>query len=181
MPYSKAIETSDVIYRNLVSAITVAMLLSLLAMLLLVRRILVKPISMMSEQLQKLSASESSETGQHEIADKGELGELAFWFNKRSRKLLEVQHELQEAQEALEQRVTERTNELREEIEKRKQEQGMKDAQNARIEKQHAAIVGLALQESMLTEDIAKAAKSLGLNPVIENNYYKSCLSCNPV
>jgi diguanylate cyclase (GGDEF)-like protein len=159
MPHSKAIETSEVIYRTLVSAITVAMLLSLLAMLFLVRHILVKPISTMSKQLQKLSASEGSETGQLEIADKGELGELAFWFNKRSRKLLEVQRELQDTQEALEKRVAERTNELREEIEKRKQEQEIKDAQGARVEKQHAAIIGLALQESLLTEDIAKAAR----------------------
>ena len=73
--------------------------------------------------------------------------------------MLEVQHELRETQGALEQRVTERTNELREEIEKRKLEQEVKDAQVARVEKQHAAIVDLALRESLFTEDIVKAAQ----------------------
>lgn len=159
MPYSKAIETSNFIYSNLVSAIAIAMLASLLIMLLLVRRILVRPISDMSTQLQILAESEGSETGLLEISDRGELGNLAFWFNCRSQRLLEVQHELQEAQDALEQRVTERTNELREEIEKRKEEQKIKDNQVARVEKQHTAIIGLSLLESLFTEDIVQAAR----------------------
>ena len=66
MPYSKAIETSNLIYRNLVSAIAIAMLVSLLVMLVLVRRILVRPFSDMSKQLQILAESEGSETGQLE-------------------------------------------------------------------------------------------------------------------
>jgi len=90
---------------------------------------------------------------------RGELGQLAFWFNRRSQRLLEVQRELQDAQGALEQRVTERTNELSEEIEKRKHEQEIKDEQVRRVEKQHAAIVDLALRESLFTEDIVKAAQ----------------------
>ncbi len=159
MPYSKAIETSNVIYRNLVSAIAVAMLASLFVMLMLVRRILVRPISDMSKQLRNLAESEGSETGQLETNDRGELGQLAFWFNRRSQRLLEVQRELKEAQGALEQRVAERTDELRDEIEKRKREQEVKDAQVARVEKQHAAIVDLALRKSLFTEDIAKAAQ----------------------
>ena len=159
MPYSKAVETSNVIYRNLVSTITLAMVVALIVMLTVVRRILVKPISAMSQQLQALSEQENPETGQLETRDRGELGQLAFWFNRRSHRLLEVQRELKQAQDALEQRVNERTKELREEIEKRKAEQHIKDTQVARVEKQHAAIVNLTQQESLFTEDIVKAAR----------------------
>ena len=159
MPRSKAVETSNAIYNNLVSAIAIAMLVSLLVMLVLVRRTLLRPISGMSKQLKMLSENKSPDTGLLKTTDRGELGELAFWFNRRSQRLLEVQRELQEAQNVLELRVAERTNELREEIEKRKKEQELKDTQVARAERQHATIMDLALHESLFTEDIVKAAR----------------------
>ncbi len=64
MPYSKAIEASNVIYNNLVSWIVVVMLVSLALMLFLVRRTLVRPIRDMSEQLKLLTESGDSENKQ---------------------------------------------------------------------------------------------------------------------
>jgi diguanylate cyclase (GGDEF)-like protein len=159
MPYSKAVEASNTIYRNLVSAIVIVMLLSLVVMLFVVRRVLVKPITDMSEQLQILSSTENPDKQQLEIADKGELGNLAYWFNQRSEKLLETQDALREAREKLEQRVTERTQALRKEMEKRKGEQVVKEARSARVEKQHSAIIELSLHKSLFEGDIGEAAR----------------------
>jgi methyl-accepting chemotaxis protein len=122
IPYSMATSATNLMYRNLVTSIAVVMTLSLLVILLFVRKTLVSTISDMSKQLQRLTNSSDSAHQQLEINDRGELGQLAFWFNCRSRKLLEVQCELNAAREELEQRVAERAEELRREIERRENE-----------------------------------------------------------
>ncbi len=161
MPYSKAIEPSNVIYKNLVSSILFAVFLSLVISLLLVRRILVHPITHMSSQLKRLSEAKDPENTQLEISDRGELGNLANWFNRRSQKLHETQVALRDAHEDLESRVAERTEELRQEIEKRKHDEALKAAQVARVEQQHAAIVKLSLHSRLSTGDIVEAAKTI--------------------
>lgn len=159
MPNSKAIETSDVIYRNLIGAILVVMLLSLIVTLYVVRSLLVKPVMRMSQQLKLFSEDDESENKLLNITDRSELGNLAYWFNKRSQKLYKVQDELRSIHEDLEIRITERTEELRREIDKRKSVQAVKDEYVARVEKQHASIVGLSVEESLFEGDINRAAQ----------------------
>jgi methyl-accepting chemotaxis protein len=159
MPYSKAIEASNVIYRNLVIYISLAMLFSLVLTLFVVRRVLVQPISGMSRQLKTLAESEKAYDKRLETDDKGELGMLAYWFNQRSDRLLEVQKELRETQNELEQRVVERTKDLRHEIEHRVAEQARKEQWAKRVEKQHAAIVELSIHQALFSGDIKQAAK----------------------
>ncbi len=161
MPYSRATEASNVIYRNLVVYTLVAVLVALAVLLFLVRRILVRPVTEMSEKLRLLSESTDSEHSLLKISDRSELGELAHWFNQRSRKLYEVQHKLRQAHERLENRVIERTEELRQEIEKRKADQALKDLQVARVDRQHAAIVHLSLQDALFQGDVGRAAEMI--------------------
>lgn len=161
MPYSRATDASDVIYRNLASYTVFAVLGSLAAILFLVRRILIRPVTDMSAQLKLLSETADSEHKWLAIADRSELGELAYWFNQRSQKLYEVQNKLREAHERLENRVTERTEELRQEIDKRKADQVLKDSQVARVNRQHAAIVRLSLHDALFQGDIGQAAKMI--------------------
>lgn len=159
MPYSKAIEASNVIYRNLVISISIAMFISLAIMLFAVRRILVRPISHMSNQLQSLTEDDRSVNKLLETSDKGELGTLAYWFNQRSNKLLEVQNELLDAHNELEKRVQDRTEKLRVEIKNRIQQQSEKEKWADRVERQHAAVVSLSLHQSLFNGDITEAAK----------------------
>jgi diguanylate cyclase (GGDEF)-like protein len=159
MPYSMATSATNLMYRNLVTSIALVMTLSLLLILLFVRKMLVSPISSMSKQLQRLADSSDSAHQQLEIRDRGELGQLAFWFNRRSQKLLEVQRELHAAGEQLEQRVAERTEALRQEIEQRSSEQQIKEQRIARVEQQHEAIIELSLHRSLFTGDVVDAAR----------------------
>jgi len=159
MPYSKAIEAAKDIYTKLVFSTIVAMFILLIIILFLVRRILVKPITDMSAQLQELTESSGSDNRQLKISDRGELGKLAFWFNRRSQMLYQVQSELRKAREELEQRVVERTEELREEVERRKIDQASKELRVGRVEQQHSAIVELSLHESLFKGEILKAAR----------------------
>ena len=159
MPYSRATVDSNVIYRNLIGAILVAMFLSLVVMLFVVRRILVRPIADMSRQLKVLAQDVESSERPLRLSDTGELGNLAFWFNQRSQKLFQVQRQLRQAQEELEQRVLERTQELRREVEKRTVEQELREARAHRMERQHAAIVDLSLHESLFQGQVAQAAR----------------------
>jgi len=159
MPYSKAVEASNVIYRNLVSYMILIMFFSLVLILVVVRRILVKPISNMSLQLKELAESDDSYDKRLETNDQGELGALAYWFNQRSNKLLEVQKELRKTQDELEQRVVDRTEDLRHEISLRAQEQDRKEQWAIRVEKQHAAIVELSLHQMLYNGDLQEVAK----------------------
>ena len=70
-----------------------------------------------------------------------------------------MQHQLRRAREELEQRVLERTEELRQQIEKRTQEQEQREARAARVERQHAAIVELSLEESLFQGRVTEAAR----------------------
>lgn len=159
MPYSSAIQATNLIYRNLVTSIVIVMLISLIIILLLVRKILVRPISKMSGQLKMLTESGSSGYSKLDVSDSGELGTLAFWFNERSKKLYEVQKELRKAHEEVEERVNERTDELRREIERRKSDQAVKEARAARVMSQHSAIVNLSIHESLFHGDVVEAAR----------------------
>ena len=71
MPYSRATVDSNLIYRNLIGAILVAMLISLLVMLFVVRRILVRPIADMSRQLKALSEDAESNERPVVLTDSG--------------------------------------------------------------------------------------------------------------
>jgi len=159
MPYSKAIETSNVIYQSVITYISIAMLVSFIIMLLLVRKFIVKPLSRMSRQLQILHKADKNNEDALEIMDSGELGNLAFWFNKRSTKLLDIQNELRETQNELEQRVHERTEELQVEIDNRIKQQSTKEEWALRVERQHAAVFELSLHKSLYSGDITEAAK----------------------
>ena len=164
MPYSKAIEASNVIYRNLIWSITIAMLISLAIMLFMVRRLLVKPVRHVAKQLQTFTEQDESDNKRLETSDKGELGKLVFWFNKRSDKLLEVQNELLETQNELEQRVHDRTEKLHTEIENRIAQQKEKEKLALRVERQHNAVVELSLHQCIFSGDIFEAARVINIS-----------------
>lgn len=159
MPYSKAIEASNVIYRNLILSITIAMLISLVIVLFMVRKLLVKPVSHVSRQLQTFTEQDECDNKRLETSDKGELGKLVFWFNKRSDKLLTIQNELLETQNELEQRVHDRTEKLRIEIENSLAQQREKERLAERVERQHNAVVELSLHQCIFCGDISQAAR----------------------
>ncbi len=161
MPYSNAMETSNVIYQNLIIYIGLAMLSSFIIMLFVVNKFLVKPISGLSIQLRSLSEQGNSNRHRLESEDKGEFGHLAYWFNKRSDQLLNDQEKLSNAQDELETRVRDRTQELENEIEHRIQQQDIKEQWAIRVVHQHAAIVDLSLHDSIFNGDIISAAKIL--------------------
>lgn len=161
MPYSEAVKTADLIYVNLISAMGAVMLVSLLLMLMIVRRVLVKPVADMSKQLQLLAETPDSEHKQLEVSDRGELGRLAFWFNRRSQQLLQVQSELRQIQEELEQRVADRTAKLEQEIQRRRLAEAARDERVARVERQHLAIVDLSLKGAEFEGDVVAAARAI--------------------
>ncbi len=161
MPYSNAMSTSNAIYQNLIFYIGLAMLCSFIIMLFIVKRFLVKPISSLAKQLRYFSEHGDTNNQKLESLDKGEFGQLAYWFNKRSDKLLEVQGKLFEAQNELEERVRDRTQELQNEINYRIKQQETKERWAIRVEHQHAAVVELTLNDSLFSGDIIEAAKIL--------------------
>ncbi|MBI5040183.1 MAG: EAL domain-containing protein, partial [Gammaproteobacteria bacterium] len=161
MPYSTAVAASREIYLNLITAIAFVMALSLLVMLLVTRRILVRPLTAMTRQVQQLTEADSDDRRMLELPGRGELGWLAYWFNRRTEKLLETQRELRDVQEKLEQRVEERTEALREEMTQRQGVQQTREQQMWRMERQHSAIVQLSLHEQLRRGDIVAAAKSI--------------------
>jgi diguanylate cyclase (GGDEF)-like protein len=161
MPYSRATAVSNLIYTNLITYIVAFMLVALAAVLFVIRKILVRPISNMSGQLKVLTESDDPGHRQLKVSDSGELGTLAFWFNERSRKLHEVQQELRKAHEDVESRVIERTEELRHEIDRRKNDELVKEARAARVMNQHAAIVELSTHDTLSKGDIVEAAKTI--------------------
>ncbi|HWS03376.1 MAG TPA: EAL domain-containing protein [Gammaproteobacteria bacterium] len=162
MPYSAAMAASNTIYTKLLIVIAVVMSAALLAMLLVVRRILVRPISDMSGQLRQLTQS-GGESGRliDLPATHGELGQLALLFNRRTCQLLDVQQELRQAQEGLEARVEERTEALRQEMQRRQEVRQLRDLQIERAERQHAAVVKLSLHEALWQGDIVTAAQTI--------------------
>ncbi|MBU1192107.1 MAG: EAL domain-containing protein [Gammaproteobacteria bacterium] len=162
MPYSAAMSASARVYANLIVTVAVVMSAALLAMLLVVRRMLVKPIGDMSQQLRKLTQADS---GNGQLIDlpetQSELGELAWWFNRRTHQLLDVQQELRQTQEDLEDRVEERTEALRQEMQRRQEAQKQRDIQLERTERQHMAVVKLSLHDALSQGDISTAARTI--------------------
>ncbi|MCW9024357.1 MAG: EAL domain-containing protein, partial [Gammaproteobacteria bacterium] len=161
MPYSKATAATNLIYKNLMMTIGVVMCVSLVVILLIVRHLLVRPIVTMSQQLKKFSEINNSSDGLIDINDKGELGNLAFWFNHRSEKLFKVQNELEESREKLEERVARRTNDLLIEINQRNEEHKHKLVSVERVRKQYLSIVELSLNEYLFRGDVHKAAVAI--------------------
>ncbi len=159
MPYSRAVAPSQLFYRNLLSSIGGAMLLSLGIALLVVRKLLVKPIARMSDQLHVLSNMADSEYLELKVDSEDELGTLANRFNQRTQKLAATQSELKLAHDKLEQRVAERTAELEKEIRKRVAAQKALIERAERAEKHHHAIVSLALHKQLMDRNLYEAAR----------------------
>ena len=160
MPYSRAIAESQVIYRNLVVATLIAALVSIAIMLLVVRRLLIRPIAGLSRQLSGFSENEQDEK-LLTTTDKGELEQLVRAFNRRTVRLLETRDQLKRAHDVLEDRVRNRTRDLEEEIRKRHEQQMLKEASSQRVDRQHAAIVRISLDEALYQQDIVRAARSI--------------------
>ncbi len=162
MPYSTAMAASVGLYTKLIVVIAMVMLASLLAMLIVVRRMLVRPIRDMSGQLRRLTQADGGDDSLIDLpATHGELGELARWFNRRTHQLLDTQQELRQTQAGLERRVEERTEALREEMRRRQAAQQQRDLQAERAEHQHVAIVKVSQHEALWEGDIAAAARTI--------------------
>ena len=159
MPYSTATASSGVVYSNLISAILIVMFISLLIVMLFVRRILVQPITGLAGQLKLIAEDGYADNKQLVTDDRGELGMLVRGFNQRTQRLLEAQRALKNTQIELEERVDQRTAELVTEIESRERESKEKDLRRAREAAQHAAIVDLSLDDQLTELDLQDAGK----------------------
>jgi diguanylate cyclase (GGDEF)-like protein len=156
MPYSKAVERSELVYRNLITTIIAVMGISLLIMLFLIRRFLVLPFQQISKQL-----SELDESSALEISDRGELGMLVKLFNRRSQQLVATQEELHKAKAKLEERVEERTRELNQEAEKTLTLQKEKELRAKRIEDQYTSLLALSLNDAVTSGRLIDSAREI--------------------
>ena len=94
-PMSKATEAAVFITETvLTSLILVVFLLSLITFVML-RRYFVNPVQQMTHSLQNSSGQEADLSLRLDDAPRNELGELAFWFNQRTRDLQTVNEQLQ--------------------------------------------------------------------------------------
>ena len=112
MPYSAALHRGEEIFSWLLEVMLLAVFFALLFITLLTGRTLFKPINHLASQLQRIATDSSLHTRLIQTADRGELGALAYWFNHRTRQLLDVQKQIALAHSELEQRVAQRTQEL---------------------------------------------------------------------
>ncbi len=113
MPYSAVIEDSVRLNNKLFIFTLAAIMAALLIIWLLLNKILLYPINNLVRQLRHNSADGSLSTQQLQVNDRSEISMLTYWFNKRTDQLLESQQLLANAHTKLEQRVQERTQELR--------------------------------------------------------------------
>ena len=112
MPYSAALHEGEEIFSRLLQVMLLAVFLALLFITVLTGKALFNPIHHLARQLQRIAADSTLQTRLIQTDDRGELGALAYWFNHRTRKLLDTQRQLGQAHSELEQRVAQRTREL---------------------------------------------------------------------
>ncbi len=111
-PMSKFHSTADAATLKVGAYVLGLELASLLTFFFVMRRIFIKPLQKLSNEVKEIS----EDTGDlhHRLSEtsSGELGRLAYLFNRRSNHLLKVLEDLQRIRNELEVRVRERTAEL---------------------------------------------------------------------
>ncbi len=101
MPESAALASADFILWMIFLSTVGLMVLSIVAAFIALRRMLIRPLADMTRQIR--GTLEDDDEGRQQIVftDRGELGTLAYWFNRRSRQLGELLRRRAEDQEAL--------------------------------------------------------------------------------
>ncbi len=91
-------------------------LLSLCVMFLIMRRFVVRPLRRMSNDLARVSKADGSLDASLDESERSELGLLAYEFNRRTGRLAHALADVECARDEMEQRVEDRTAELREAV-----------------------------------------------------------------
>ena len=112
-PISKAIAASISIYHVILLIIIGIVVLAIISSFLVIRQALIYPLASMVKQLQKAAQSNVDTPEYLDLHGKDELGVLAYWFNRRSDQLTNTLVELKDSQKYLEDRVEQRTKELK--------------------------------------------------------------------
>ena len=103
MPLSQAVASSRFILRTILfSTIGVALLAFAVAFLVL-RKTLIRPLASLTRQLRRFSEVEGGAGERLQTSDRGELGVLAYWFNRRSEQLAEQLARRKQAEDQLRQ------------------------------------------------------------------------------
>lgn len=87
LPASKAFAQSIQIYKNMILITVLVTLVTSIIGYLLIRKIAVVPIKKVSQQLQDIIKQDERTGKLLETDDKGELGILVYWFNRRTKAL----------------------------------------------------------------------------------------------
>ncbi len=113
-PHKKTVEVANrITLKVLLYLITTLSLLLLMAFLLL-RHNLLMPLRQITSRLKQIGKGDSNLDLTLDVFSKDELGELAYFFNRRTYALRDAYDSLQKAHDELEQRVDERTKDLQE-------------------------------------------------------------------
>ena len=101
MPESAALASAEFILRMIFVSTVGLMILSIVVAFIALRRTLIRPLADMTRQIR--GSLEGGDEGERQIitTDRGELGTLAYWFNRRSRQLGELLRRRAEDQKAL--------------------------------------------------------------------------------
>lgn len=95
LPASKAFAQSIQIYKNMILITVLVTLITSVIGYLLIRKIAVVPIRKVSQQLQEILKQDERTGKLLETDDKGELGILVYWFNRRTKALQEKYLEIE--------------------------------------------------------------------------------------
>ncbi len=113
-PHKKTVEVANrITSKVLIYLITTLLFLILMAFLLL-RHNLLMPLRKITSRLKQIGKGETNLDLTLDVFSEDELGELAYYFNRRTYALRDAYDSLQKAHDELEQRVEERTKDLQE-------------------------------------------------------------------
>lgn len=90
LPLSLATARADFINRTLLGITLATALLAFCFGFLVLRRILIRPLSSMTRQLREATISKDTRKRLIQLENKSELGLLAYWFNRRSDRLSDL-------------------------------------------------------------------------------------------
>ncbi len=108
-PMSKFYAPADAATLKVGSYVIGLELSALLIMFFVSKRLFIRPLRRLSDQLRKMSASKDNFNERLCDTSQSELGQLAYHFNRRTDFLFETLNDLENARDQLEDRVTERT------------------------------------------------------------------------
>ncbi len=103
VPVAHVDQMVDQIYNRVTTIFTTLLAVAVLGSFILMRVQVIKPIQLMTQSIQGATQSNNSTTIHLNQDREDELGKLAFWFNERSKQLVQTMDELTQAKEIAQQ------------------------------------------------------------------------------